>query len=56
MTSDAVHKSTRKPLERVLCIEDEEDIQRIVQIALERFGSLCVHICDDSRLGLQGGC
>ena len=46
-------KSTRKPLERVLCIEDEEDIQRIVQIALERFGSLFVRICDDSRLAFK---
>ncbi len=53
MTSDTAHKSPRKPLEPVLCIEDEKDTQRIVKIPLERFGRLSVHICDDSRLALK---
>lgn len=50
MISDA---SKRKRLERVLFVEDEEDIQRIVKLSLERAGRLVVYLCGDSRLALQ---
>jgi len=43
----------RKRLERVLFVEDEEDIQRIVKVSLERFGGMAVDICGDSRIALQ---
>ena len=43
----------RKRLECVLFVEDEEDIQRIVKMSLERFGGVCVHVLSDPQLALQ---
>ncbi len=43
----------RKRLECVLCVEDEEDIQYIVKMSLERIGGVSVHVCGDPRFALQ---
>jgi len=43
---------TRKRLESVLFVEDEEDIQRVVEMSLERIGNVRVHICGDPLLAL----
>lgn len=43
----------RSSLKRVLFVEDEEDIQRVVKLTLERVGHLFVHVCGDSRLALH---
>jgi CheY-like chemotaxis protein len=36
-----------KPLERVLCVEDDEDIRRILRLSLERIGGFTVEIVAD---------
>jgi CheY-like chemotaxis protein len=36
-----------KPLERVLCVEDDEDIRRILRLSLERIGGLTVELVAD---------
>jgi two-component system, OmpR family, response regulator len=38
---------TTKPLERVCYVEDDEDIQRIVRMSLERVGKMKVEIVGD---------
>ena len=38
---------TTKPLERVCYVEDDEDIQRIVRMSLERIGKMTVEIVGD---------
>jgi CheY-like chemotaxis protein len=38
---------TTKPLERVCYVEDDEDIQRIVRMSLERVGKMTVEIVGD---------
>ena len=43
----------RKRLECVLCVEDEEDIQRVIKMSLERLGGLCVQICGDPQRALE---
>lgn len=43
----------RKRLTSVLCIEDEEDIQRVVKLSLERFGGVTVHVLGDPQLALE---
>jgi CheY-like chemotaxis protein len=37
-------------LERVLCVEDDEDIQRLIKIALERVSGIQVHACANPEL------
>ncbi|HEX5611015.1 MAG TPA: response regulator [Burkholderiales bacterium] len=34
----------RKPLERVFCVEDDDDIRRILRLALERIGGMTVEL------------
>ena len=36
-----------RPLERICYVEDDEDIQRIVRMSLERVGKMTVHIVTD---------
>ena len=38
---------TTKPLERICYVEDDEDIQRIVRMSLERVGKMTVEIVGD---------
>lgn len=40
-------------LQRVLYIEDDEDIQAIVQVALEHVGGLTLHTCSGGREALE---
>lgn len=40
-------------LQRVLFVDDDEVVQRLVQIALERIGGLTVHLVDDSRKAIE---
>jgi CheY-like chemotaxis protein len=47
------HAGEHKRLESVLCIEDDEDVQRIVEISLQRIGKIRVHLCADPRLALD---
>lgn len=37
----------RKPLERVFCVEDDDDIRRILRLALERIGGMTVELVAD---------
>ena len=37
-----------QPLQRVLYVEDDEDIQRIVRLSLERIGKMTLEIVGDS--------
>jgi two-component system, OmpR family, response regulator len=37
----------RRPLERICYVEDDEDIQRIVRMSLERVGKMTVEIVTD---------
>jgi len=41
-----------RPLKCVLSIDDEEDIQSIIRISLERLGGIKAHFCSDPRHGL----
>ena len=36
----------------VLCVEDDEDILRLIQLSLDRIGSMHTHVCSDSRLAM----
>ena len=38
---------TERPLTRICYVEDDEDIQRIVRISLERVGAMTVEIVSD---------
>ena len=42
-----------KPLERVLCVEDDEDIRRILRLSLERIGGLTVELVADPSLAIS---
>jgi len=44
---------TAKPLERVCYVEDDEDIQRIVRMSLERVGKMTVEIVGDPMLAID---
>ena len=44
---------TTKPLERVCYVEDDEDIQRIVRLSLERVGKLKVEIVGDPMVAID---
>ena len=37
-----------RPLQKILYVEDDEDIQRIVRMSLERVGKMSVEIVTDS--------
>ena len=41
------------PLNRVLYVEDDEDIQRIVRMSLERIGKMTVHVVSDPLLAIE---
>jgi two-component system, OmpR family, response regulator len=36
-----------EPLNRICYVEDDEDIQRIVRMSLEKVGKMEVHVCGD---------
>lgn len=42
-----------RPLQRVLYIEDDEDIQAIVRVALEDVGGLTLQVCTGGREALR---
>jgi len=42
-----------KPLERVLCVEDDEDIRRILRLALERIGGMTVDLVADPAAAIE---
>ena len=44
---------TTKPLERVCYVEDDEDIQRIVRMSLERIGKMTVEIVGDPMVAID---
>lgn len=37
----------------VLCVEDNRDIMRVIQLSLERVGNMRTHACHDARLALD---
>jgi two-component system, OmpR family, response regulator len=41
-----------RQLKRVLCIDDEEDLQSIIRISLERIGGIEAHFCTDPLQGM----
>ena len=42
-----------RPLNRICYVEDDEDIQRIVRMSLERVGKMTVEVVSDPTLALQ---
>ena len=44
---------TTKPLERVCYVEDDEDIQRIIRMSLERVGKMTVEIVGDPMVAVD---
>ena len=42
-----------QPLNRICYVEDDEDIQRIVRMSLERVGKMEVCICSDSMAAIE---
>lgn len=42
-----------RPLERICYVEDDEDIQRIVRMSLERVGKMTVQVVTDPTLAIQ---
>lgn len=42
-----------RPLQRVLYVEDDEDIQRIVRMSLERVGKMTVDVVSDSTQAID---
>ena len=44
---------TTKPLERICYVEDDEDIQRIVRMSLERLGKMTVEIVGDPMVAID---
>lgn len=42
-----------RPLQKVLYVEDDEDIQRIVRMSLERVGKMSVEIVSDSLQAIE---
>lgn len=43
---------SKAPLQRILYVEDEPDIQAVARIALEAVGGFELRICDDGRQAL----
>ncbi len=44
---------TTRPLQKILYVEDDEDIQRIVRMSLERIGKLSVEIVGNSMNAIE---
>lgn len=44
---------TDRPLQRICYVEDDEDIQRIVRMSLERVGKMTVEVVTDSTLAVD---
>ena len=42
-----------RPLERICYVEDDEDIQRIVRMSLERVGKMTVEIVGDPTMAIE---
>lgn len=42
-----------RPLERICYVEDDEDIQRIVRMSLERIGKMTVEIVSDPTAAME---
>ena len=42
-----------QPLNRICYVEDDEDIQRIVRMSLERLGKMTVHIVGDPTMAID---
>ena len=42
-----------RPLNRICYVEDDEDIQRIVRLSLERVGKMTVEIVGDPRAAIE---
>jgi CheY-like chemotaxis protein len=42
-----------RPLNRILYVEDDEDIQRIVRLSLERIGKMTVEVIGDPMLAID---
>jgi two-component system, OmpR family, response regulator len=42
-----------KPLERVLCVEDECDIRKVISLSLEKVGGLTICLCSSGGEALQ---
>ena len=42
-----------RPLQRILYVEDDEDIQRIVRMSLERVGKMTVQVVTDSTQAVE---
>src|SRR5262249_49400089 len=42
-----------RPLNRICYVEDDEDIQRIVRMSLERLGKMAVHIVGDPTMAID---
>jgi len=45
-------RNQSRQLQRVLCIDDEQDIQSIIKLALERLGHIEAHFCSDPLLAV----
>jgi two-component system OmpR family response regulator len=43
-----------RPLNRICYVEDDEDIQRIVRMTLERIGKMTVEVIGDPGLAMDG--
>ena len=43
----------RQPLRRICCVEDDEDIRRIVRLSLERIGGMTVEMIGDPSLAID---
>lgn len=39
-------------LQRVLCIDDEQDIQSVIKLSLERLGRIEAHFCTDPQFAI----
>lgn len=42
-----------RPLQKVLYVEDDEDIQRIVRMSLERVGKMSIEVVGNSTLAIE---
>ena len=42
-----------RPLNRICYVEDDEDIQRIVRMSLERLGKMTVHVVGDPTMAID---
>ena len=45
-----------RPLNRICYVEDDEDIQRIVRMSLERVGKMTVEVVGDPTLAIEAIC